>query len=868
MNIIFLKIKKQIILISFLFFILYSLVTAGTNYPFPLDRNYANGIRITSYNPSTLQTLYNTWKSRYVVTANPGQRVISPEPINGVGNRTVSEGQAYGMLLAVYFADQTLFNNLWAFKDARSQGKTTGLMPWVIENNGTTIVDPNSASDADFDIAFALLMAHYQWGSGGTYNYQNLAATEIQRCRSYDINAGTYSVRPGDAWNDWGYPSYYFPAFFRVFGEFEGGSYQTTWNNVVARCLNNINTNRNTSSGLVGEICAVDTGARRYDNPCSGGCDGNLYKYNSCRVPWRYATDWLWYGNATNSSGNEVNLLASFWNGIAPANVRDGYRISDNSVEGSVNNACFVGPAGCSLMYSSTYSSRLNEYYTRTLSFDVNESYYNGTLQVLTLLLMTGNFHNLRSFGSPEPTRTYTPVPSGQTIDCFEDGNGINDWGGEWYTYADRTTCNLTATIWPAPNTGVTPSAGGPTGSTYYLRVTGTKAAANTSSNCYPSIGFGTDLRYKITQTAEVVDLRPFYSAGGGIRFWARGNGSTIYKITLVPRGAGQTIHRDWAMYEYQFTPPSSWTQIAIPFSDFTQPTWSTETYTRDQVLQIMQKIQIQNGTNDAMTFDFSLDCIELFPYLWTPTPASTPTRTRTPTPAGTATYTMTRTPTATPTYTRTPTRTNTSAATPTWTPSRTATSTFTRTASPTSSRTPTGTNTTAATFTFTRTGTATSTYTRTVTSTYTRTSSPTEIITTIFTPTNTPSRTASPTSSRTATLTNTLIPTNTFTFTRTVSPTYTRTSSPTEIITTIFTPTNTPSRTASPTSSRTATLTNPEFYTIKNTNIHIYCYRYNIFKHTNLHSYIYFNIINNFNTHSNIYIHNDIYFHLYKYSC
>ena len=771
-----------------LFFIPFVVFAGTANYPFPIDSDYANGIRITSYNPTTLQNLYNTWKNRYVVTASPGQRVISPEPINGVTNRTVSEGIGYGMLLAVYFADQTLFDNLWAFKVARSSGKTTQLMPWVIENDGITIVDPNSASDADFDIAFALLMAHYQWGSGGTYNYQSLALTEIQRCRQYDINTGTNSVRPGDAWNDWGYPSYYFPAFFRVFGQYEGGSYQTTWNNVVNRCLQNINTNRNTSSGLVGEICNVDTGARRYDNPCSGGCDGTLYKYNSCRVPWRYATDWLWHGNTTDSSGNEVNLLASFWNGRAPADVRDGYRINDNSVQGSVNNACFVGPAGCSLQYSNTYQSRLTDYYTRTLSFDVNESYYNGTLQILTLLLMTGNFHNLRSFGSPEPTRTYTPVPSGQTIDCFEDGNGINDWGGEWYTYADKggSACgSIVATIWPAPNTGVTPSAGGPSGSLYYLRVTGTKGAATPTNNCYPSIGFGTDLRYKITQTAGVVDLRPFYSAGGGVRFYARGNGTTIYKMTLVPRGAGETIHTDWAMYEFQFVPPSSWTQIVIPFADFTQPTWSSETYPLNTVLQIMQKIQIQNGTNDAMTFDFSMDCLELYPYLWTPTPQMTPTRTRTPTPAGTSTFTRTRTPTASPT------RTNTSAASPTFTRTRTATPTYTRTASPTFSRTPTGTNTTAATSTFTS--------TRTASPTYSRTRTPTEIITIVFTPTNTPSRTASPTSSRTPTPSNTYPPTST----------YTRTSTPTQIITTVFTPTNTPSRTASTTSSRTVTVTN-----------------------------------------------------------
>ncbi|MCX8092691.1 MAG: glycosyl hydrolase family 8 [Candidatus Goldbacteria bacterium] len=729
------NIKIIIIEVFIIIFLLYSITFASSaNFPFPIDCDYPNGIRITSYSASDLLNKYNQWKSKYVVNASPGQRVISPEPINGINNRTLSEGQAYGMLLSVYFNDQTLFNNLWAFKVARSSGKTSQLMPWLIENNGTTIVDQNSASDADFDIAFALLMAHYQWGSGGAYNYQTLAATEIARCRQYDINAGSFSVKPGDAWNDWGYPSYYSPAFFRVFGEVEGGTYQTTWDNVVQRCLNNINTNRNSSSGLVGEICDVSTGARRYDNPCTEGCDGQLYKYNSCRVPWRYAMDWLWYGNVINSSGDEVNLLASFFNSIAPADVKDGYRISDNSVEGTLNKACFVGPAGCALMYSSIYSSSLTNYYTKTISFDINDSYYSSTIQLLTLLLMTGNFHDLRNVScnpiTPIPTNTSTPTlpVSGQLLDCFDDNNGLNDWGGEWYTYADRSTCMLVCNIWPAPGSVVTMSSGGISGSSFYLQVTGVKQSATPALNCYPFLGFGTDLKYRITQTGETVDLRPFKSANGGLRFWARGSGITTYKVMLVPKGVGSTIHLDNALYEYTFTPPSSWTQFWIPFNDFTQPTWSNEIYSLDDVLQVMQKIQWQNGTNDAMTFDFSLDCIELYPYLWTPTPNISPTSTITvipPTNTITRTVTPTSTPTVTPTISRTMTASLTRTITSTFSFTITGTpptNTITRTVTPTS--TPTVTPTVSRIVTVSATRTVTPTVTRTVTPTITLTMS------------------------------------------------------------------------------------------------------------------------------------------------
>ncbi|MCX8092665.1 MAG: hypothetical protein N3E50_00700, partial [Candidatus Goldbacteria bacterium] len=79
------KLIKQIISIFFFVLIVFSFTFSGTNYPFPIDKPYSYGIRITSYSASNLLNNYNTWKSRYVVTASPGQRVISPQSIC-VGN--------------------------------------------------------------------------------------------------------------------------------------------------------------------------------------------------------------------------------------------------------------------------------------------------------------------------------------------------------------------------------------------------------------------------------------------------------------------------------------------------------------------------------------------------------------------------------------------------------------------------------------------------------------------------------------------------------------------------------------------------------------------------------------------------------------
>ena len=623
-----------------------SAIFGATKYPFPINMNYTNApnsIRISTFVTSDLKSMYTTWKATYVAAGSTGQRVQSPQTIDGQNNATVSEGQGYGMLLAVYFDDQTLFNNLWAYKVAvtTAAGKASNLMPWIISSGGS-VIDSNSASDADFDIAFALLMADIQWGSAGVYNYATLASTEIGRCRSYDLAAtAEHHVKPGDNWDDWGYPSYYFPAYFREFAIVDSAN-AAIWNTAIATCYSNISTNRNGSSGLVGEICVPATGAQRSDNPCSGGCDGRIFAYNSCRVPFRYAMDYLWWGpSVANPGSNEVALNQSFFKGIAASSIVDGYWISNNSSQGSYNNAAFVGPGGCSQMYNSSTSATLQTYYDRTRSFAITDSYYNGTLELMTLLLMTGNFQDLREIGPPIPTPTPAPSPSTQLLDDFEDFmpylNTQNNWGGFWYTWAADAGIGGT-NVWPGQGNFVTMTAGGSTFtagvSTYYLWVTGTKAAATT---VYPSVGIGTDLAYNAVALTKSVDVHAFT----GVMFDAKGDGVTTYKIALNPINSA-VVHPDSAYYEHVFTPPTTWTHYLLAFAtDFTQPSWSTHIVPQATVVYGLQKLQWQNGDNTKITFNLGLDNVGFYPYLWTPTPLPSPTLT--------ATYTRTAVPTNTP---------------------------------------------------------------------------------------------------------------------------------------------------------------------------------------------------------------------------
>lgn len=618
----FKKIYLNVILVLFIFTCVY----AG-NYPFPINQNYPYGIRAQNVNHTTIQNLYNTWKARYVTTSGcpaNSRRVYSPESLQGYTNATCSEGQAYGMLLAVYLDDKTLFDDLYRYKQNKSASKNPSkLMPWLIDANGN-IIDQNSASDADIDIAFALLMADKQWGSGGTLNYLNLAMAEITDIRLYDIATDNH-LKPGDNWDNWIYPSYFMPAFFKVFAEADSAN-AAKWNAVYAKCNEHINTGRNQNNGLIGEILNTN-GTPRTDDPCSSQCDGRKYKYNSCRVPWRYAMEYVWHGV---DPYNEVSLLATFFKNVGPSNVKDGYWVASGTQEGPYHNAAFTGPAGCAMMRNASDQTTLNNFYQETISFNVTESYYNGTLQLLTLLLMSGNFHNLRAMGTPQPTATATPVPSGEMLDNFEDNNSQNLWGGYWYTYKGDGA--VQSTVWPAGGTTFTPSAPGAASTLYAGRITG--YVAPQSGSYYPSVGMGTQMVENEAGTRNV-------SAFTGIRFWVKANTNTAYSIRFVPSSITNTGYND---YKWTFmVTTTAWTQIAIPFTDLTQEAgWGTPV-SKTLVLQHLSKINWQTKDYNH-NVDLWIDEIEFYPNLgWTPTP----TKTNTPT----NTFTYTTSPTNTPTF-------------------------------------------------------------------------------------------------------------------------------------------------------------------------------------------------------------------------
>ncbi len=114
-------------------------------------------ILLTGCGPSArFKGLWQDYQVRFIQDG----RVID----TGNGNISHSEGQGYGMLLAVAAQDRITFDRLWQWTRANLQVRQDHLFMWR-RRPGIPLAeeDPNTASDGDLLIAWALIEAAKTW---------------------------------------------------------------------------------------------------------------------------------------------------------------------------------------------------------------------------------------------------------------------------------------------------------------------------------------------------------------------------------------------------------------------------------------------------------------------------------------------------------------------------------------------------------------------------------------------------------------------------------------------------------------------------------------------------------------------------------
>ena len=366
----------------------------GAGGPFlPLlpGRPYAN-CAITSVasaaTASAIQTAYAAWKSS-TVTANGAGGNLRVQRGSANGADTVSEGIGYGMIAAVYLNDRATFDGLWAYAQAHFDDR--GLMNWHITGAGAIASDgAGSASDGDLDIIWALIMASDQWATSDYLNGAGaLAMLDAMLANSF---AGDGTLKPG---NNWGgtqltNPSYFAPAYFRVFADITDN---TQWITPILDRGYAILGNVSGTNGLVPDwtntSSVVNQGFLTSMGTTGGTTTWNnsTYGYDATRTPWRIGLDYCLNGEVRAKT--YLMKIGAFFNGITAPNIGDGYALSGSQTSGNKNMA-FIGPAGVAGMVG--FPALVDGAFNYGMSGQGDQSYFPSSLRVLTMLTMSGNF--------------------------------------------------------------------------------------------------------------------------------------------------------------------------------------------------------------------------------------------------------------------------------------------------------------------------------------------------------------------------------------------------------------------------------------------------------------------------------------------
>ncbi|HMI85410.1 MAG TPA: glycosyl hydrolase family 8 [Polyangiaceae bacterium] len=372
---------------------------AGGTFPFPRDQSVGTCTKPAGASGKFLVDAYLKWKKTFVVTAGSGLRVQRPEN----NNDSVSEGIAYGMLIAVYMNDRTLFDglfNYWTSNSATGTGAGP-LMTWQVPG-GT-----GSATDADQDAAFALLMAQKQWG--GTY--QSAATAMIANIWTNDIEASTFYPKGGSTFTGSGSaltnPSYFAPAYYRLFATADTGH---AWNSVLSAVYTALaSIQSKVSGGLVPAWCTSQcTGIGGGSYP-----DNNMYQYDSHRTPWRIGLDACWNNEprAISYVTATTNFFAAQSKAAGLGGLADIYATS-GSKGGTAkpNSMSLIGTAAAGAMAIAGSNADAKSFLDRSYQFLLDATYtpdpaamagatraytyYNATVGLLMALTMSGNFNS------------------------------------------------------------------------------------------------------------------------------------------------------------------------------------------------------------------------------------------------------------------------------------------------------------------------------------------------------------------------------------------------------------------------------------------------------------------------------------------
>ncbi|HEY3497001.1 MAG TPA: glycosyl hydrolase family 8, partial [Polyangiaceae bacterium] len=211
-----------------------------------------------------------------------------------------SEGQSYGMFVAVHMNMQAEFDKLWRYAKSCMQ-QPNGTFAWQMTVDSCSPISTGQAPDGDEYFAEALRLAHLRWGAGGAFDYRAEALKIMAAVAAHDFNRNPAIVK-FSANSNFSDPSYVLPLFYSEWACFDTAN-AALWQSATTYART-----------FFPRVINANTGLAPYQSNFDGSQYGPGHTFNAdaWRVPMNIMSDFAVNGAGTWQT-DYAATHAAFW---------------------------------------------------------------------------------------------------------------------------------------------------------------------------------------------------------------------------------------------------------------------------------------------------------------------------------------------------------------------------------------------------------------------------------------------------------------------------------------------------------------------------------------------------------------------------
>ena len=317
-------------------------------------------------------------------------------------NDVRSEGQSYGMMIAVQMGKKEEFNRLWKFAKTHMQHKDIegrkGYFRWIVDENGNQL-DANTASDGEIYFVTALYFASVRFGNGtGIYNYRAEADYILEQImnKGWPHNSIIGSVPnmfnpekkvcfvPYASASEYTDPSYFLPSFLEVWGMMANTNNQY-WKDAADVARDYLQIAAHPTTGLMPDYA-------NYDGTPTGGHKED-FVVDAWRCDMNVAMDYAWFKKDERQK-DLSKRIQNFFHSQGMYDYYSSYKLDGTPIAGTNYQA--VGLVACNATASLASDSEIAWEFIHALWDRLPTTgryrYYDGLLQMMSMLHLAGEF--------------------------------------------------------------------------------------------------------------------------------------------------------------------------------------------------------------------------------------------------------------------------------------------------------------------------------------------------------------------------------------------------------------------------------------------------------------------------------------------